>query len=208
MPLLRERPQNPYAPPDGSKAATNYGADLSEENALPGQSYYDEKITNGLIGQQMGRDENAYKDLLGYGVSDAGSALPGGARSDPMARALQSKAERDTQSSLKGIQTRAESEAGIKESNTQSQVEGEMASIYENKAKNFEQQYAYEIRRHDLLNKWKQAQAQARSNLLSQIAGGIGAVGGAIVGGLAGGPVGAVAGASAGGKIGGSLGGG
>ncbi len=183
-----------------SNTAPDYSKDLSQDNPLPGQHYFDKSIDTTLIPQQADRD---VKGILSYGLGE-GPDLGGNAPlhgDDPMVKALGQRYQTQTDTALRGLKQNIDVNAPVNQAKQDTTTAGEMAAEYNNQVQNFQQQYAYQVQRYNMYNQYQTALNNASSSLIGAILGGIGSIGGAVVGGLVGGPGGAAAGAIAGGKL-------
>lgn len=191
VPLVNVRGANSTNPMD----KTDFSKDLSRDNPLPGQSYFDPSIEGSLIPEQAGHDKNYFTDTLNYGLNTAGAATPGTVDSnDPMVKALSGRYADQSQNSLQQMKGQNEASAPVMESSEAAKASQELAAVHQNEVQNFNAQYAFQMKRYNLMKQWQAAKSQAEAGLFGSIFGGLGAVGGA----LAAGPGGAIAGGTAG----------
>lgn len=184
----------------GTTGPADPSATLGQNNALPGQSYYDPSVSQIEAGQQK-LGANA-EGLLNYGLDQPGAAVPATLKSnDPMVTALSQRYTTSNANNTASLKAGNAAQAPVTNSSEQGAAASEANQVYQNQVSNFNQQYAYEMQRQNLYSQWQLAQSQATAGILGSIFSGIGAVGGAIIGGAVGGPAGAVAGAGAGSKL-------
>lgn len=199
----------------GPLAANLGGADLtkdlSEQNHLAGQNYYDQGVQGpgGLIDRQANRsagNSDFFKDTLSHGLNPGDNnqlGAIGGDQSDPMAKALSSRYQQKYETNLGGVKAQNDVNAKVQNSANESQVSSELQSVYSTDEQNYAQQYQFQVNRQKLNNDYVNAQNAANAQLYGQIFSGIGAVGGTIAGGPAGGAAGSKLGSAAGNAAGG-----
>lgn len=154
--------------------------ELSRENPLPGQNYYDPSAEE-LTKDQMGRDANFFTENLNYGVGKGG--LSADYSNDPMVQALQGGWETERNTSAEATKERNSLNAPMMESEQKGKAAAESGAMYQNEVQNFQEQYAYQMKRQAMLNQWKIAKARAEAGLYGAMFSGVAAVGGALLGG-------------------------
>jgi hypothetical protein len=157
--------------------------DLSKENPLPGQNYHPEEMAQ-LNTEQLGRGEDFYSGHLNEGVGEG--MLATDHSNDPMVQALQggyngyqSQQKEDSEA----VKTRNSLNAPMMKADADTKAAGQLGAQYQNEVSNFNEQYAYQMKRHAMLNQWKVAKARAEAGMYGAIFSGIGAAGGAFLGG-------------------------
>lgn len=163
--------------------------DLSKENHLPGQNYFDESIDKELIPAQWGRDANYFGKTLNEGIDPKAGNGMGliapqglGSANDPTIAAINNQQQALTSTALRGITTRNQEQGKVDAANQQNTVAHEAAAEYQTEVANFQQQYAYQMQRYQLKQQYEQAQNQAQASLWGSVFGGIGKIGGAVLG--------------------------
>lgn len=157
--------------------------DLSKENPLPGQNYFPDEIAN-LNKEQLGRGEDFYTDHQNYGVGE-GMLAPDNSQ-DPMVQALQggyNGYDQQQKADAQAVKTRNELNAPMMKSEAEGKAAAQLGTQYQKEVQNFNEQYAYQLKRHAMLNQWKIAKARAQAGLYGAIFSGIGAAAGSYFGG-------------------------
>ncbi len=154
--------------------------ELSRENPLPGQNYFDPKAEE-LASEQMGRGADFFTGNLNYGIGKPG--LSADNSTDPMVRALNQGWDSEYNTGAEATKTRNELTAPMRESEQKGRAAAQSGAMYQNEVQNFQEQYAFQLKRQAMLNQWKIAKARAEAGLYGAIFSGVGAAGGAILGG-------------------------
>lgn len=161
--------------------------DLSKDNALPWQKYFDPSVTdtndpNSMASKALARGQDYYTNTAALGVDDAGHSIAfqstplTGGGSNPMSDAISRKYQKDVNSKLTNMQTQREAEAPMQYSKGMSRTAALLGAQQENEMKNFNEQYQFQMNRYNMYNQWRQAQANAQQSYLSSIMGAAGTV--------------------------------
>lgn len=153
--------------------------DLSRSNALPGQAYHPEGLYD-LNRDQINRDSNFFTERQNYGVGEG--SLGADYTNDPMVQALNAGWDDTYNTAAQGIKTRNEMDSAAMESSQKTKAAEQAGAQYQNEVKNFQEQYAFQLRRHALLNQYKLAKKRAEAAAMGQIFGGVITVGAAVAG--------------------------
>lgn len=154
--------------------------DLSEENALPWQRYFDESITGGggLIDEQIGRtshatDSSGYLDkTLNLGLKDAPQLQATGFGFDsPMSEALAKKYSARVADGIKSIKTQGKIDRGSQVSKALGVIGNEIGASEKLRIQNFKEQYQYQQQRQQVYNQWVMANDAARAQFWGQVLG-------------------------------------
>lgn len=169
-----------YQNPNANQVGPNMGGPMGKNNPLPGQNYYAGAASD-LANEQAGRGTGFYSDKMNYGVGD--QPLQAQHSNDPMVQALQGQYSGQLDNQVNAIRHQNENAAVTAGSNEQSQAMNEKSQIYQNEVKNFNEQYAYEMKRQNLYNQWRRAKDQAEAGLYGAIFSGVGGIAGGVLGG-------------------------
>jgi len=162
---------------------TDLNSQLSQQNHLPGQNYFDPSVNSSLIPAEQQKTAGYYQGALNQNVTPNSVSGPSSINSsDPMVQALSNRYNTQTQTAVNSITGQNNANAPVLASANESAMEGQLGAEYNNQVQNFAQQYAFEINRQTLYNNWQTAQNQAQSGLYGQIFGGIGKAGGTAAG--------------------------
>lgn len=132
---------------------------LGEDNPLPWQRYYDPNIADpnkkgSLAASLLGRDQNYYNAANNIGLEDTEQQLTQpqltGNYSSPMADAIARKSQTDMSSKLQGIRTANQANAPMQYSQGQGRAAKVINAAQENRNKNFQEQYDFQMKRYDL----------------------------------------------------------
>lgn len=161
--------------------------DLSKENPLPGQNYHPKELED-LNYEQLGRGEDFYSGHANEGVGE-GMLSPDHSK-DPMVQALQggyNGYDQQQKADAQAVKTRNELNATMQKSEAEGRAASQLSSQYQNEIQNFNEQYAYQIKRQAMLNQWHIAKQRAEAGIYGAIFSGVGSFAGSMLGGGGGG---------------------
>jgi hypothetical protein len=161
---------------------TDYSKDFSEDNALPGQRYYDKQVDENLVGGILSRGDDYYKNAEEYGLAgDTGQsfAADGG---DPMAEAIAGRSKASYDDKVRGMLKQKEVNRPTEISGQLSRAGNMMGAEEQLKISNYKEQYAYQQQRQAMFAQWRNAKEGAKAQFLGSILG----VGGSIAGAIGG----------------------
>lgn len=167
------------------------GQNLSEDNALPWQKYFDKNVagteagSDSLVTRQLGRDANYFEGARNRGLEDGNFStfqprrLSGGAgpTGNAMSQAIASKYQKDVSSSLGALRTQNKVQSELDSSRNLTQANKVLADAQQRKNQNFLEQYDFQMKRYNLYMQHKALQAQAEASAISNFLGFVGMAG-------------------------------
>lgn len=170
---------------------TDYSKAFGEDNALPGQRYYDPRVDSELTNPQLERlgfngkqykTGDYYSDFLNEGVPKGGLDTQGAGLSasednDPMGQAIRGKAQRDYSGKISNLKNTIEANRTLNASNELTRTGNILGAEEQLKIQNHKEQYAYQQQRIQMYNQWINAQQQAKAQFFGSIFGFAGTAG-------------------------------
>lgn len=167
----------------------NNNAPLSQTNAMPGQNYYNNTVSTGLIPKENQLSNNTLNSLdyglTGNGSNSANPSIASGIvgpntlnTNNPMTQAIQNQQQKSANIALQGIIQQNAANAPVQQSAQQAQQANQIATVYQNQVQNYNQQAQYENQRLALYNQWVNRNNAAQASLYGAILSGTGTLAG------------------------------
>jgi len=154
---------------------------LSKDNALPGQAYHPKEVAD-LNAEQLKRGEDFYTDKQNYGIGEP--ALAQESSNDPMVQALQGNYDKEYKQEAEGLKTRNSMNSTMMQASQRGEAASQLGTQRSNEIQNFNQQYAFQLKRKALYNAQIMAQDKADAAVIGTIfSGGLSLVGNMLGGG-------------------------
>lgn len=153
---------------------------LSEQNALPWQKYFDKNVSDtntpgSLVNGQLDRGKDYYENTRNAGLDNVNvpmrtTPLSGG-QNNPMSDAIASKYQRDVGGKLNMLKTNNQNQSEMDYSSSQGKAAKLMQLSQANKNKNFMEQYDFQMKRYNLHQQWDAANKAAEASTISNFLG-------------------------------------
>lgn len=152
---------------------------LSRDNALPWQQYYDKGVVDtndpdSLVSKALSRGKDYYNDAANYGVSDKtnfGTTPLTGGQQNPMADAIARKYQRDVSGKVRGLKNANKLDATKRESDNLGQAANVLVAAQQKENQNFLEQYDFQMKRYNLLQQHEAMVNAAHNAFIGNIIG-------------------------------------